>query len=79
MRKIITTTFITLDGVMQAPGGSKEDAADGFKYGGWQGDYGGEVADNIFDTKIQDVPFSRCEALRPACRGKWLIQIARQK
>jgi dihydrofolate reductase len=35
MRKIILQEFITLDGVMQAPGGSKEDKADGFKYGGW--------------------------------------------
>ena len=49
--------MITLDGVMQAPGGSKEDTAEGFKYGGWQGDYGDEVADNIFDTKIQAAPF----------------------
>ena len=57
MRKIITITRITLDGVMQAPGGSKEDTAEGFKYGGWQGDYGDEVADNIFDTKIQAAPF----------------------
>lgn len=36
MRKIITSTFITLDGVMQAPGGKDEDKASGFQYGGWQ-------------------------------------------
>jgi dihydrofolate reductase len=39
MRKIVVVEFITLDGVMQAPGASKEDASEGFTYGGWMGPY----------------------------------------
>lgn len=39
MRKIIVQEFITLDGVMQAPGGPDEDTSDGFKYGGWTAPY----------------------------------------
>jgi dihydrofolate reductase len=35
MRKITVLSFITLDGVMQAPGGPDEDASNDFKYGGW--------------------------------------------
>jgi dihydrofolate reductase len=39
MRKIIIQEFITLDGVMQAPGGPDEDTASGFNYGGWTAPY----------------------------------------
>ncbi len=39
MRKIIVLSFITLDGVMQAPGGPEEDVSSGFKYGGWCAPY----------------------------------------
>jgi dihydrofolate reductase len=39
MRKIIVLSFITLDGVMQAPGGPEEDTSGVFKYGGWCAPY----------------------------------------
>jgi dihydrofolate reductase len=43
MRKIVVLSMITLDGVMQAPGGPGEDTAGGFKYGGWTAPYGDEI------------------------------------
>jgi dihydrofolate reductase len=39
MRKIIIQEFITLDGVMQAPGGPEEDTTSNFKFGGWTAPY----------------------------------------
>ena len=54
MRKIIVLAMITLDGVMQAPGGSEEDTAEGFRYGGWSAPYGDEVGQKA--TKKQMKP-----------------------
>lgn len=49
MRRLIVLSMITLDGVMQAPGGPKEDTSGGFKYGGWTEPY----SDEIFNKAIQ--------------------------
>jgi dihydrofolate reductase len=43
MRKIVVTAFVSLDGVIQAPGGPDEDPTGGFEYGGWTTPYGDEM------------------------------------
>jgi len=45
MRKVIVGAFISLDGVMQAPGGPEEDPTESFEYGGWTFPYWDEVMD----------------------------------
>ena len=53
MRKIIVLSFITLDGVMQAPGGPEEDTSGGFKYGGWTAPYGDEVSGKVMQKLMK--------------------------
>lgn len=52
MRKIIVLSMITLDGVMQAPGGPKEDTSGSFKYGGWTEPYGDEVYSKVVQKEL---------------------------
>ncbi|MCU7551390.1 dihydrofolate reductase family protein [Chitinophagaceae bacterium LB-8] len=53
MRKIIVLSMITLDGVMQAPGGPKEDTSGGFKYGGWVAPYSDEVYGKVVQKELK--------------------------
>ncbi len=57
MRKIIVLEFITLDGVMQAPGGPEEDTSGGFKYGGWTVPYFDEFAGTMMNEQMKG-PFA---------------------
>jgi dihydrofolate reductase len=54
MRKIIVLSMITLDGVLQAPGGPEEDPSNGFSYGGWVAPYGDEVGDKVVQKELKE-------------------------
>ena len=53
MRKIIVISMISLDGILQAPGGRKEDTSGGFKYSGWTAPYGDEVNFKVVKKQLQ--------------------------
>jgi dihydrofolate reductase len=57
MRKITVLSMISLDGVMQAPGGSREDASEGFKYGGWVAPYSDEVYKKVVEKEMQPADY----------------------
>ncbi len=55
MRKLIVGAMVSMDGVMQAPGGPTEDPTKGFKFGGWEMPYFdqafGEELDRLFTSR----------------------------
>jgi dihydrofolate reductase len=56
MRKLIVSTFLTLDGVMQAPGGPGEDDSGGFAYGGWSVNYWDDLMGQVMG-EVMSRPF----------------------
>jgi dihydrofolate reductase len=56
MRKVIVLEYISLDGVIQAPGGPEEDTSGGFKYGGWVAPYSDEILGMAL-RKQMNLPF----------------------
>ncbi|WP_316850962.1 dihydrofolate reductase family protein [Pedobacter agri] len=53
MRKITVLSMITLDGVMQAPGGPEEDLSGGFEYGGWSAPFNDEESGKVMQKLMQ--------------------------
>jgi len=53
MRKIIVLEFMSLDGVMQAPGGPEEDEGESFKYGGWQAPFNEELVSQYTTKELR--------------------------
>ncbi len=52
MRRLIVLTFISLDDVMQAPGGPEEGTSGNFKYGGWMFGYWDDFLGNVMDKQM---------------------------
>jgi dihydrofolate reductase len=57
MRKIIVLSMISLDGVMQAPGGPEEDTSGRFKYGGWTAPYSDEAYMKVLEKELKPADY----------------------
>lgn len=52
MRKLVVLSFVSMDGVMQAPGGPEEDVSGGFKYGGWTVPYFDDFMGKVMEEQM---------------------------
>jgi dihydrofolate reductase len=76
MRKIIVIMQLTLDGVMQAPGGPDEDRSNGFRYGGWMAPFGDEVLRKaIADTIAGDFDLLLGRRTYDIWAGYWPLHV----
>ncbi len=57
MRKIVVISMITLDGVIQAPCGPKEDTSGSFRYGGWSAPYSDEVLGRVMEKEMKPADY----------------------
>ncbi len=79
MRRIIVFEHISLDGVIQGPGGRNEDTSDGFAYGGWQAPYSDDILEAAlqkqmnmpFDLLLGRKTFDIWAAFWPQLAGVW--------
>ena len=79
MRKLIVLEHISMDGVIQAPGGPEEDPSNGFAYGGWAGPYSDEILGMAlreqmnmpFDLLLGRTTFDIWEAYWPQHADEW--------
>src|ERR1700712_1801033 len=78
MRKIIVLSMISLDGVMQAPGGPEEDTSGGFKFGGWVAPFNDETSGMVMEKQLKHTDlllgrktFEIWENYWPEHEGQW--------
>jgi dihydrofolate reductase len=71
MRKIIVITMMTLDGVMQAPGGPEEDTSGDFKYGGWTAPYLDKAGGENMDKEMGPADYLLGEKTFDIFAGYW--------